>query len=393
MIALLALAFNLRTAITAVPPLLDQIDADLQFTPVLIGVLGALPTVAFALAGLVGARLLRKLTAERIAVGVLALTGIGQLIRPWAGSAPGFLALSALSLLAMGVGNVILPALVRAWFPDRIGSTTSAYMTCITIGTALPALLAVPLAGLVPGMGWKLGLVVWSATALVVVPAWMVIARRPRALPAAADSPAVRLPMYRSPIAWGVALLFGMCSLNIYSMITWLPILLVDAGFSPELAGTALAVYAGGDPAIAPPAAHRRPAPTTASARPGVRRGLCDRLCRPALRAHPAADALGLDRRARWWRLPARDDHDRDALGFSRERRGPLRVRPGRGYALAGAGPFVVGLLHDGTSGWAAPFAFLGATLLIMLAAGRLLAPARTIEADLALRSTDTLER
>ncbi len=40
----------------------------------------------------------------------------------------------------------------------------------------------------------------------------------------------------------------------------------------------------------------------------------------------------------------------------------------GVGYAVACAGPVLFGMLHTATDGWAAPFAFLGVAVLVLLA-------------------------
>ena len=50
--------------------------------------------------------------------------------------------------------------------------------------------------------------------------------------------------VWRSPLAWGLALVFAGTSSNTFAMFTWLPPLLVDSGMMPPMAGTMLAYYA-----------------------------------------------------------------------------------------------------------------------------------------------------
>jgi CP family cyanate transporter-like MFS transporter len=389
LVGVVLLALNLRGAVTAVPPLLDRVRGDLAMSTTLVGVLGSLPTLAFAAAGWAGARLLRRYAAETIAVGVLVLACLGQAVRPWTGSAVGFLVLSGATLLAMGVGNVILPPLVKAWFPNRIGGVTAAYVAMIATGTAIPAALAVPVADAVDaagGEGWRVALTAWSALALVGLPTWLVLARRPRALPAqvSATQPRVRLPLHRSRIARGLALLFAMTGLNTYAMLTWLPERLTDAGLSAAAAGGMLALFAGigAVPSLVMPLLAVRVrrvellvvacvgcfvagylglllAPTTATVVWVLLTGLGPStfpLCLTlvGLRSATPATAGALS-------------------GFAQ----------GFGYAAAAAGPVVVGILHDTTEGWTAPFGFLGVTLALMLLGGVWVAPRRTVDADL----------
>ncbi len=54
------------------------------------------------------------------------------------------LALSALALGGMGIGNVVIPPLVKRYFGDRLALMISVYITGVQIGTILPATVAVP---------------------------------------------------------------------------------------------------------------------------------------------------------------------------------------------------------------------------------------------------------
>ena len=69
---------------------------------------------------------------------------VGHLVRALAGDYLALFAGSVLVLLGMGVGNVLLPPLVKRYFPDRIGLVTAAYVTILTLGATSPAVLAAP---------------------------------------------------------------------------------------------------------------------------------------------------------------------------------------------------------------------------------------------------------
>ncbi|MBP0661452.1 MFS transporter, partial [Mycobacterium tuberculosis] len=77
---------------------------------------------------------------------------------------------------------------------------------------------------------------------------WIALARRrphPDPLDTAAD-PAAQPhgKVWRSPLAWGMALMFGMTSLMTYSMFTWLPRIVVEAGATPRFGGIMVAIFA-----------------------------------------------------------------------------------------------------------------------------------------------------
>lgn len=65
----------------------------------------------------------------------MAAVAAGLLIRPFADNAAAFLAASALSLAGIAVTNVLLPVIVKRYFPDRVGTMTGLY----SMALAMPA--------------------------------------------------------------------------------------------------------------------------------------------------------------------------------------------------------------------------------------------------------------
>jgi MFS transporter, CP family, cyanate transporter len=400
---IMLMALNLRAAVTALPPLIDQMRDDVAFSPVLIGLLGSLAPLAFASAGLLGTLMMRHLTAERIAVLLLLVTAAGQLARPWSPSAAVFLSLSGVTLLSMGVGNVIMPALVKAWFPHRIGPVTAGYTTMLAVGTAVPALIAIPLAGAVPALGWRLGLGIWGVTALLAIPAWLIASRQPRALPPPRpvegrrlpeDTGPQRIPVHRSMIAWGLGMLFIGNSLNLYAMFTWLPIRLVDAGLSEAAAGAQLAVLAGVGivPSLLVPGV---------AARFGHTFGLTA-LCAGCFAVGYAGLLLVPATATTVWTITAGLGGGGFPLVLTMI--GLRSATPATagvlsafvqtvGYTGAITGPLAFGLLHGATGGWTASFGFLLLTLLVMLTGGWLTRRPTTVDDDLRCRAAQRAAR
>jgi MFS transporter, CP family, cyanate transporter len=62
-------------------------------------------------------------------------------------------------------------------------------------------------------------------------------------VPAVTATPADRLRVGRSSTVWGLVVLFAMMSLSNYSIITWVPAVLTDAGGSASLGGTMVGLY------------------------------------------------------------------------------------------------------------------------------------------------------
>ena len=157
--AMLLAAVNLRTAVTSVGPVLDEVSTGVGLSGGTAGLLTTLPVLSFALLGSLTPRLARRYAERRVLCASLLLMAAGLLARSLVSAAVPFLLLSVVALAGGAMGNVLLPVLVKRHFPDRIGPLTAAYTTALAVGLTASAALTVPLAALRGGPGeWRLGL-------------------------------------------------------------------------------------------------------------------------------------------------------------------------------------------------------------------------------------------
>ncbi|TDW29104.1 MFS transporter [Cryobacterium psychrophilum] len=247
-VGILLVAANLRTAVAALSPIASRIDADISLSVATLGVLGMLPPVCFAVFGIVAPVFTRRIGLEGLLIVSLLAILFGHLARGLSVSLMGLLLGSALTFAGLGIGNVLLPPLVKKYFPDRVGLLTSLYVTLMALSTLFPALVAVPVANAV---GWRTSLGMWMVLALVALVPWttMLVRHRTRSAPTPVideADPVVLGRIWRSSVAWAIAAIFAIAAVNAYSFFAWLPQLLRDtAGMSAAQAGTLLAVYAG----------------------------------------------------------------------------------------------------------------------------------------------------
>lgn len=248
-------ALNLRIAVAAVSPILDEVRQDVALTPAEIGLLGTVPVISFAVFGSIAPALGRRFGLEPTLVAAMLLSVLGELIRSLVDTSVAFLGWSVIALAGMGMGNVLLPPLVKRYFPDRIGPVTAVYSVVMTFSTSLPALLALPLAD---RLGWRVSVGSWALVGVVAAVPWTVMIVRSATARAGLREVLRRAPthtpaldsrhrsdgrVWRSPLAWGMAVAFGMNSLTTYVLFAWLPQILVDAGVGAAQAGRWLALY------------------------------------------------------------------------------------------------------------------------------------------------------
>ena len=81
---------------------------------------------------------------------LLAATAIvlAHSVRALAIDFPVIFAASAVALVASGVGNVLLPPIVKRYFPGHVPLITSLFVGMLAVSAGLPAAFAAPLAGL-----------------------------------------------------------------------------------------------------------------------------------------------------------------------------------------------------------------------------------------------------
>jgi MFS transporter, CP family, cyanate transporter len=392
LVGILLVAFNLRTAVGAISPIIDLIDAEVSVDHLVLSIIGAAPPLIFAASGLIGPVLARFAGLERGMLVIVALLVGGHVLRAVAPDAVALTAGTVIALLGAGVGNVLLPPLVKKYFPDRIGTVTAIYVTIMSIGATIPPVFAVPIA---ESAGWRASLGVWAVTAAIAVLPWIaeLVASRRRIPTETADlrvaaiaaEPALAGRMVRSRIAWATALMFGATSIGAYAAFAWLPELLVDtAGVDAATAGVLLGLFAfcGFPSALLVPVLATRlrsVIPLVAAGILLLLGGYLGLLLVPAAAPWlwvflygmgPLLFPLGLT----LINLRSRTQAGSVALsGFMQ----------GVGYAIGAAGPLVVGLLRDATGGWTAPLAFLLVSLVLALPALVVLRTPRFVEDEL----------
>ncbi|MDG4763234.1 MFS transporter [Solwaraspora sp. WMMD406] len=389
-------ALNLRMAITSLGPLLDEVRTGLPMSALQAGVVTTLPALAFAVVGSATPWLVRRFSPPRLLVAAMGALALGQLLRVATGNAWLFVSTSALALAGIAVANVLLPMLVRQYFPHRIGLVTGAYSMSLTVGASVAAGSAVPIAH--AAGGWRVGLGFWALVAVAAAALWAPIAWRSRrrasgartgvGVGVGAPRPAVagraRIRAGRTRLGWLMAVFFGAQSFAAYAQMGWLAQLFRDAGFRAETAGLLLA----GVTAVSVPIAMAMPtlAGRMTSLRPLVLgTALASGLSYAGLLWSPYDLALV------WMVLLALGQGTFPmALAMI-----GLRARTGAGivslsaftqsvgYLIAALGPLAVGLLYGRTGDWVAPIGLLFVALLVQTGTGWSIARPQWIEDEL----------
>lgn len=398
-------AVNLRPAITSLGALLEEVRDGLGMSGSVAGVLTSVPPLCFAVFGVMAPRLARRFGPGAVVCAGMAAITAGLLIRPYVGGTAGFLAASALALMGIAVSNVLMPVIVKRWFPDRVGSMTGLYSMALALGTATAAAATVPVTDLLGG-SWQTGLTVWAALAAVAVLPWIPFVRQrdgvrqddgvrqEGGVPQQGAAPAGQAParetrptlrITRSRTAWALAVFFGLQATAAYITMGWMPQIFRDAGVPASTAGLLLAVtmvmgvpLAFVIPRVATRLPHQGPIVLVL--------GVCGLVGYAGLYLAPAAGAwawallLGISNCSFPLALTMVGMRARSGAGVAQL----SAFAQSTGYLISIPGPLLVGVLYQHSGGWGLPIALMAGLMIPQMVVGVLAGRDRTVEEEAA---------
>ncbi|MFB9538795.1 MULTISPECIES: CynX/NimT family MFS transporter [Streptomyces] len=421
-------ALNLRPAITSLGALLEEVRDGLGMSGSVAGLLTSVPPLCFAVFGVMAPRLARRFGAGAVVCAGMAAIATGLAIRPYAGGTAGFLAASALALMGIAVSNVLMPVIVKHWFPDRVGSMTGLYSMGLALGTALAAAVTVPVSDALGG-SWQSGLALWAGLAAAAILPWLPFVRgraaasgpgrradgdgaarhpdtatetsasvrtgaghedRPEAgreetpAPAPTDparEEAPRMRITRSRTAWALAVFFGLQATAAYITMGWMAQIFRDAGVPAGTAGLLLALTM----VMGVPLAFVIPRLATRLPHQGpivLALGICGLIGYAGLYLAPAGGAWA-------WALLLGVANCAFPLALTmvgmRARTGPgvaqlSAFAQSTGYLISIPGPLLVGVLYQHSGGWGLPITLMSALMVPQMVVGWLAGRDRTVE-------------
>lgn len=238
---LLLTAANLRTPITAVGPVLENIRLTFGLSASAAGVINFLPLLMFATLAPPAAWFGNHFGLERSLWGALLLITLGSILRI-SGSESALWAGTIILSSGIAAANVLLPPLIKRDFTEHTARYVGLYAMTMAITASIASGVVVPLAEL-SSAGWRLSLAVWLVPAIVALLAWLPYLKKPASLAKnSANSTSTRSP-WRAALGWQVSLFMACQSLVFYTLIGWFTPFAQDSGISQLEAGGMLFVY------------------------------------------------------------------------------------------------------------------------------------------------------
>lgn len=354
-VVVVLIALNLRPAFSTIAPVLNEIMADTGLSAAGASVLTTAPVLCLGLFGQLAPGLARRIGTERAVFLALSAILLGTGLRGLA-TAPALLAGSLVAGAGIGMGNVLMPGLLKRDFPERGALMTGVYVMTLAVGAAFASAVTVPLRVALGG-SWGGALAAWTVpVAAAMAVAAVVWAGQLKRGAAGGGAPAARrgAGLWRDPLAWQVTLFMGLQSMLAYVVFGWLAPMLRSRGDTAETVGFVVSVSVVFQIVVSLPAPIlaarlRQQSGPAAAAMLLTAASFVALLTAPLAWQWVLAAMLGLAQGAAFslaiLLIMLRAGNGEAAARLS-------GMAQGVGYTMAAAGPLLVGVLHDWSGGW-----------------------------------------
>jgi CP family cyanate transporter-like MFS transporter len=212
LIGLFVASLGLRPQLVGVGPLLSTIQSDLAISHAVAGLLSTVIVLCMGVFALPAVVIARHAGQRWTIAGGLALIAVFGLARALAGPAVAVILLTVPVGIGTAICGGVMPLVVRSSWSRRPVLATALYTTGISLGAAVSAAIAVPLAN---DLGsWRDPLIVFSLCTGALAFAWAFLSRGSG----------------------------GRVEIAYYGLNAWLPSSFTERGWSPESAGALLTV-------------------------------------------------------------------------------------------------------------------------------------------------------
>ena len=234
-LGILFISFNLRAPITAVGSVVELIMQEYKISSAAAGFITTLPLIAFAIVSPFVAKISSKIGHSLTMMLGLICILVGEICRSYTG-VYGLYIGTAIMGIGIAIGNVIIPAIIKLYFSKKVGAVTSLYTSGMCIFAAVGAGISIPLAkGM--NLGWKNSLASWFILTMITVLIWLPQILKKKETNKKVEKTESKTSVWKSPLAWWVTMFMGIQSFIFYSIVAWLPTIVISKEMTDTFAG------------------------------------------------------------------------------------------------------------------------------------------------------------
>ena len=237
------LSLILRTPITSVGAILGPLKSILDINNTVAGFITTIPLIAFAIFSPMVAKLSNKAGLEKTLLLAVITISIGLALRFYINTYVFFLTTFIIGV-GITVGNVLLPGLVKKYYPEKLGLMTGFYAVVMNVGAAVAAGVSYPILSTnIGGEKFSTGLAVniWLVIAIINVFVYTAMSKN-SSVSEVKDSHEKVHGYFKYSKMWTIMLSMGLQSALFYCSVSWFSEIMISKGFTPETAGLLLSI-------------------------------------------------------------------------------------------------------------------------------------------------------
>ena len=242
-LGIVLLGMILRSPITSVGAISGPLKAILNINNTVVGLITTIPLIAFALCSPVVSKFSGKLGLEKTVFYSALIIAIGLGLRFYLNTYMFFIATFIVGV-GITVGNVLLPGLVKKYYPEKLGVMTGFYAVVMNVGAAFAAGVSYPLLSTnIGGEKFSTGLAVniWIVIAIINIFIYAAMSKN-NVVSDVKDTHEKVHGYFKHSKMWTIMLSMGLQSALFYCSVSWFAEIMISKDFSPETAGLLLSI-------------------------------------------------------------------------------------------------------------------------------------------------------
>ena len=237
------LSLILRTPITSVGAILGPLKSILDINNTVAGFITTIPLIAFAIFSPMVAKISNKVGLEKTLLLAAIIISIGLGLRFHINTYIFFITTFIIGV-GITIGNVLLPGLVKKYYPEKLGLMTGFYAVIMNIGAAVAAGISYPiLSSNIGGEKFSTGLAVniWIIIAVINIFVYTAMSKNSSVSEIKDEHEKVH-GYFKYSKMWTIMLSMGLQSALFYCSVSWFAEIMISKDFSPETAGLLLSI-------------------------------------------------------------------------------------------------------------------------------------------------------
>ena len=237
------LSLILRTPITSVGAIVGPLKSILDINNTVAGFITTIPLIAFAIFSPMVAKLSNKAGLEKTLLLAALVISIGLGLRFYINTYVFFITTFIIGV-GITIGNVLLPGLVKKYYPEKLGLMTGFYAVVMNVGAAVAAGISYPiLSSNIGGEKFSTGLAVniWIIIAVINIFVYTAMSKN-SSVSEVKDKHEKVHGYFKYSKMWTIMLSMGLQSALFYCSVSWFAEIMISKDFSPETAGLLLSI-------------------------------------------------------------------------------------------------------------------------------------------------------